>query len=330
VCAFTAPGGQAVKELVHLKPKSSKKEQRQLLLSLVAYRASRLKAILLRLDWPISSVTFAQIPARLEKELRLAREYWLQTILPYIAGRKLLGVELFVAQHAHDRLAVATRQAREWNSTNEGKLSPVPAEIVPDLSADQLTGQFRPPEPLFADESLKPEMLAMIAAPILAADKADCTPARAIRIAHELLSTAQDYVRTLPKRPDWESDFQVGFSTVTFDEVQISTKEGPGQLPLLPGVARKRAEITHSALRKAVRDYSDRNPLLLTEQDRNECLESNHIGVFTLCQMRWQRFKRFWEGQSTRRLKKPGKTARPKPAKGEDTKKRPLKHRRAR
>ena len=53
--------------------------------------------------------------AEIERELRLAKEYWLRTIYPHIKGRMLRDAEFFVAQDAHRRLQAAKKNAEDWN-----------------------------------------------------------------------------------------------------------------------------------------------------------------------------------------------------------------------
>ena len=62
-------------------------------------------------------------------DLRLTREYWLQTIQPYIVGRKLCGAELYIANFAHTWLRGMADGARRWNETEEGKKSPIPESM---------------------------------------------------------------------------------------------------------------------------------------------------------------------------------------------------------
>jgi hypothetical protein len=59
--------------------------------------------------------TITEQRAKVEQELRLAKEYWLRTVQPHIAGRILRGVEFFAAQHAHWLLQEAIKQAGDWN-----------------------------------------------------------------------------------------------------------------------------------------------------------------------------------------------------------------------
>src|SRR5208337_2624354 len=121
-------------------------------------------------------------------ELRLAKGYWLKTIQPFIAGRKLRGVEFYIAADAHRWLRMMAELATSWNKSEEGKTSPVPPETFPDWEKDE----FREPEELFADENLKPETLASIAAPLVEkTGRENMTAAEAVRRAHESLMAAE-------------------------------------------------------------------------------------------------------------------------------------------
>ena len=82
----------------------------------------------------INCACFTPNEERVEDILRLAREYWLRTIQPYIANRKLHDVELSVADDAHSRLLQAKRQAEDWNRSKEGQQSPVSAKALAELA----------------------------------------------------------------------------------------------------------------------------------------------------------------------------------------------------
>lgn len=195
-----------------------------------------------------------------EQELRLAKEYWLRTIQPRIAGRILRGVEFFVAQDAHYILQAAINKARDWNrlcaDKKDGAHLPVSVDV--DLSAENFRAP-EVPEMLFAD-NVKPEILAAIAAPLVKKN-AKLTPGEAIRNAHELLMTAKRYIGTLPEKKDesasWDSDFEKAFSPVTFTEILRSNGKDSGQLPLLPTVqpGRNEGRLSLAALKNAVKDF---------------------------------------------------------------------------
>lgn len=284
----------------------------------------------------------------IERELRLAKEYWLQTVQPRIAGRKLRDVELFVAKDAYLHLYGAQRRAEDWNCTQEGRLSPLDV----DLSGEK----FRKPEVSFADKDLKPQILAEIAAPLMNKSKSKLTPAEAVRLAHELLMAAERYIGTLPEKKQGTeslvSDIELAFSTVTFTEIEASNGKDSGQLPLLPPVQQGRNEgkLSLTALRKAVKDFFEQEkksrPQITEEQYNHEaeqdarlaqegklsrvetmsyqewqrrnqeavddCLQNNRILFQDLCMMRWERFKRLYDKQqlqaSTRKPSKPKKS----------------------
>jgi hypothetical protein len=288
----------------------------------------------------------------IERELRLAKEYWLQTVQPRIAGRKLRDVELFVAKDAYLHLYGAQRRAEDWNCTQEGRLSPLDV----DLSGEK----FRKPEVSFADKDLKPQILAEIAAPLMNKSKSKLTPAEAVRLAHELLMAAERYIGTLPEQKEGTeslvSDIELAFSTVTFTEIEASNGKDSGQLPLLPPVQQGRNEgkLSLTALRKAVKDFYEQeknNRPQITEEQFNhaaeqdarlaqegrlimigsgkrttyqewqrqpdeaitDCLQNNRLSWDTLCTMRWERFKRLYDKQQLQAsTRKP-----PKPKKSE-------------
>ncbi|MGB7748262.1 MAG: hypothetical protein WBN75_13350 [Verrucomicrobiia bacterium] len=214
--------------------------------------------------------------AEIERELRLAKEYWLRTVQPYIAGRKLRDIELFVAQDAYLLLMGAQRKAEDWNRIQKGRLS----RLDVDLSGEE----FRKPEVLFANENLKPEFLAEIAAPLMNKSEAKMTPAEAVRNAHELLMAAERYIGTLPKSlrgiEVLKADMGLAFSKVTFDEILRSNEKDSGQLPFLPTAQQKRNEgkLSLTALKKAVKVFYEKekkNRPQLTEEQYNRETEQN-------------------------------------------------------
>jgi hypothetical protein len=274
-----------------------------------------------------------KLRAEIEQELRLAKEYWLRTVQPHIAGRKLRGVEMFVAQDAYLLLSGAKQKAEEWNRTHQGYLLDI------DLSGDN----FREPEVLFAGENLKPEILAEIAAPLMNKSEAKMTPAEAVRNAHELLMAAERYIGTLPKDVSGEETFKaafdLAFSPVTFDDILRSNEKNSGKLPFLPTAQKGRnaGKLSLTALKNAVKDYFEKekkNHPQLTEEQYNrkaeqdakllqgryyvgkqmtyqewqsqpheaikDCMQNSHILLQTLCTMRWERFKKHWQDQQSR------------------------------
>ena len=124
---------------------------------------------------------------QIERELQLAKRYWLERIRPHIARRRLQGIELFVAVEAHSRLRKITGEAWAWNNTEAGKASPIPSEALPDFGKEE----FREPEELCADANLKPETLAVIAARLAGQSLSALTPDAAMPIAHEFLMAAE-------------------------------------------------------------------------------------------------------------------------------------------
>lgn len=226
--------------------------------------------------------------ARLSNELRLAQDYWLKTIEPYIIERKLRGTELYVAQHAFGNvLQQANRDAGNWNRWYAARFFPIP-------QVDWKDPRFLPPEPLYGDD-LKPEVLAAIAAPFAAKAPtpwASCfpqfvtkasglSPVEALSVAHDLLIAAERYIASLPKRPPTGTAeaierLNTTFTYVTFDEIIASNRKGPGCLPLLPPLQVKRkgktaSEITGTqtleAIRNAVSEELERERPRITETE---------------------------------------------------------------
>jgi hypothetical protein len=237
----------------------------------------------------------------IEKQLRVAKEYWLRTIHPYIADRKLRGVELFVATHAYNTvLRRACNEAEQWNYTEQGKLFPIPVDVILDLD----TGEFRAPEPLYAEDCPKPEMLASIAASLLP-QSADISPAEAILKADELVIAAERYISSLPHKPSSgtarsNEDLGLATSTITFDEIRESNKGGPGQLPLLPPVQARRnqGQVTLAAIRSELKRFSARHNW--SREKTQQSVVHNRILLQDLCQMRWERFQAFMDAQGRR------------------------------
>jgi hypothetical protein len=213
----------------------------------------------------------------LERSLRLAKEYWLRTVQPFIKDRPLRDAELYVATDAHCRLQTAQGKAKLWNATVEGKRCPLPADALVDFTKDE----FREPEELCRDENLKPETLAAIAAPMMQKRTAEWTPFAAIGVAHELLMAAGRYVNALPVQKRGTErlmdDFDKAFSAVTFEEIKTSNTRSSGKLPLLPPSGQKRKNISDQeqreeplsvpAIREAVKRYLDEHTPRLTQEE---------------------------------------------------------------
>jgi hypothetical protein len=256
-------------------------------------------------------------------ELRLAKDYWLKTIQPHIASRRLAGAELYIANNAYERLRHAAKQATEWNNTKDAERSPVPAEVFPEWEKDE----FREPK-LLSREKLEPGILAAIAASMMQKRTAELTSIEVIRVAHELLMDAERYVETLPEKKQGEEALRqlagIAFSPVTFAEIERSNRNNSGKLPLLQPVGRKRkgrkkgemAEkpLSLTAIKNAVkkflrkqceRDRKQSGTKQISyqewqnrEQGRFNDLLNNQIGVHDLCTLRWERFSDKSENQS--------------------------------
>ena len=307
------------------KPKQTKQQCRQALLSLLVQRVRRMER------------------ERIENDRRLSRRYWLETVQPYIEERKLWGVELHIAQHAYGLLRRAIEAADDWNRTVEGQLSPI---ILQDTLTDHMYLQSAPnhtdprfaePEPLYADD-LKSETLVSLAGLFLPRLKATASPVEAIRRAQNLLFAAERYVSSMPKRPApghyTEEAARTIFSQVTFGEIIASNQKDSGCLPLLPKLVKRQDKesgellpLSQDGLEKAVKKFKGRRVLHATEADYNrnlqqdnarrakrglppeqttfqrwqieqqaeigDCLENGRILFHELAAMRWERFKDF-------------------------------------
>lgn len=244
-----------------------KQQLRQRVVWLLNYHASRLHDLLSRLRLPVGSVAYAQIPDQLQRELRFATDYWLEWVQRHIAGRKLRGVELYVAEDAYLLLEKARDNAARWNDLPEGRPAPI---TLPDLA----DSAFRKPEPLYAEDFPPPETLATIAAPLLPKPETPLSAEDAVRRACALFSAAQQYRESLPHKPPpgqkWEADFHVALcSYVTVAEIHESNKANSGSLPLLPAlrVRRKGMEDPNQKDPKRITGAQTRQAILRTMLD---------------------------------------------------------------
>lgn len=218
----------------------------------------------------------AELGAQIEQEFRLVKDYWLQTVQPRIARRRLRDIELFVADSAYLLLIGTQRKAEEWNRKQKDRLS----RLDVDLSGEK----FRRPEILFADEKLKPEILAEIAAPLMNRSEVKTSPAEAVRGAHELLMAAERYIETLPELKRGieaiKRDMDLAFSKVTFAEILQSNEEESGQLKFLPTTQKGRnaGRLSLAALKTAVKNHLEKEGKKrpqLTEEQYNRQTEQN-------------------------------------------------------
>lgn len=271
----------------------------------------------------------AEPPAILE--FRLAKAYWL-AIQPYTAGRRLTGAEFFIAEHAWQRLQSTRADAIEWNNANAGTQDTVLAREFAELAHDL----FRKPEELTRDERLTPEILAAIAAPLTKKRPRGLTPEGAVRAACDLFWAAEKFLATLPERKKGNERivqcFTDAFSHVTFEQIQMSNQSDSGVMPLLPPVQRGRnkGELSLPAIKTAVENYLRNELLSLTKEEYEreqrqdnrlfnkrdaktyeewqsgenqriiECITNSRVPAKELCELRWQRFRAFWQHQQRR------------------------------
>jgi hypothetical protein len=198
---------------------------------------------------------------------------------------------------------------------DDGKQFPIQAEEFAALE------KFSNPEPFLIDKSLKPETLAVIAAPMIGKRLTKLLPSEAVRIAHDLLTAAQDYLDTSRKaQADRFAKHLFTRITVSFEEIEQSNKKESGQLPLLRPVQTRRnaGQLKLSAIKAAVRHFYETRTNFLpqeNEETKNDCLLNSRIPLPDLCEMRWKRFKNFWQKQQRRAARrKPPKKSPPKHA----------------
>ena len=211
-----------------------------------------------------------RIPNKPERELQLAKSYWREKIQPYIAGRKLQGAEFFVAAKAHTWLTMMAKLATHWNESEEGKKSPIPVQTFPEWGKEE----FNAPEEFCANENLKPEILAGIAASVMNKGETKLTPVDAIRNAHELFTAANQFINTMPpKQGTGTIDQVIGLfhKRITFEEIIQSNASG--NLPLLPPdqTEKHKGHLTMTGLRAAVKRFLEKyNPPLTEEEFNND------------------------------------------------------------
>lgn len=271
---------------------------------------------------------------RLESDrLADASSYWLQTVQPFIQGRKLRQPELAIAEHAYSLVSKADPEAAAWNMTEEGRLHP--AAVI-----DWTRPEYRRPEPISRD-GLKPELLASLAASMMPTSE---DPAANIQRAHDLLLAAESYISALPEAPAtgraMVTAMCVAFAWITFDEIlagnEMATKKPPSSLPFVPKVTKTHDKadpdtllaISADGLDKAVLQFfSCRHHPLTEQQFRHDQKQENRIrqqqglsvdtsqfndwettaqaalrewrdrkriSLHNLIQMRWSRFRDQW------------------------------------
>jgi hypothetical protein len=229
--------------------------------------------------------------------LRLAKLYWRRTIQPYIAGRRLRDAELYLAEVAYESLRRAAEKAVEWNNSEAGKLSPISAESLDEMHAEDL----RRPERLYAEANLKPESLAMIAGQFIKKQESDLSNAEAVQVAHELLFAAETYVNGLPK-PGLRMGEVFGWalSIINFDQVSASNRKDSGHVPLLLPVQQGRngGRLSLGAFKAALKKFMEEH-----RPDAgyaNDCVAYGQIRLGDLCKLRWERFRDWNEQQHVR------------------------------
>jgi len=127
-------------------------------------------------------------------------------------------------------------------------------------------------EEFCADESLKPEILAGIAATVMNKGEPKLTPADAVRSAHDLYVAAKQFIGTMPQKQGTGSINQIielHHERITFEEIMQSNASG--NLPLLPPDQTKKHNglLTMTGLRAAVKRFLEKYNPPLTEEEFN-------------------------------------------------------------
>jgi len=278
-----------------------------------------------------------------ENELYLAKNYWLNTIQPFILGRRLHGVEFFIAHNAYMQLCLMEKAFQ-----NQGAAMVTQDEMHPEGESPE----FLKPKEMYADENLNASILAQIAALLLKPNQIG-SPFDAVSKAHELLIAAEEYIDKLPKQKHGTGTLtqvlEQQFQTVSFDEILRSNETGSGRLPLLPPVQQKRNEgrLTKNALIIAIKRFLTKQQALKTRQRLNDydktwanlqkqfgqgnadplrpgnnttltfeewqkqnqdsisdCLSNERLSFVLLAELRYERFKAFFGKQQKQALKR--------------------------
>ncbi|MBM3840114.1 MAG: hypothetical protein FJ398_19540 [Verrucomicrobia bacterium] len=237
------------------------------------------------------------------RQLTLARRYWLETVHRFIAGRKLSGPELAVADHAWNRLRDAVWNAEEWNRilANGSPGTPIPDDEILNLEAPE----FARPDAA-SREGLEPGQLAALAAALMPKKYGKLSRDQAVREAHELLVSAERYISGLPKNAPsvFERSRPSAHGTVRISEIEESQESGG--LPLLYKLTKRTDKenramtipLSRDAIVKAVHDYLE--GMRLPKNDMDSHLKQGRVTVADLCALRWKRFRSQAEKQMNR------------------------------
>ena len=223
-----------------------------------------------------SSTAIQDEHEHLERELRLAKDYWQEKIYHHIKDRQLRSAEFYVASDAYSRLRRIQERAESWNRTEHGMRCPVSTELLADSK-----NEFCEPKGLCRDESLTPDVLAAIGASLMQKRREDLTAIAAIGVAHDLLLAAGRYIESLPEQKhgaDMELEsLDQAMRFITFSEIEASNRKSSGQLPLLPPTGQKQkgadeqtlAEnpLSLTAIKTAIMRYLEKKTINLTQKE---------------------------------------------------------------
>jgi hypothetical protein len=236
-----------------------------------------------------------------EANLRIANAYWLETVQPYIADKKL-GPELFyIAKIAYERLKKAKKEAEKF--TIAGPVKREKSDSDNTLEIDFRISKYKEPEMMIAD--MNSETLAAIAAQLVKGGKMELKPLEAIRSAYSLNFTAKMFLKSLPQTKGDAERLEcnlplVEISIANICESNESSRKPDGDMPLLPAVQkdRNKGKLSKYAIKTAFNKYFAKHKIPLPISINYELIELRHLS-----ELRWERFEEFWQKQKCRKTK---------------------------
>ncbi len=221
----------------------------------------------------------------LEKEFRTVLAYYKETVWRYVKDVALQGAQYDVARLAYGRLFQAHSKWRD-------------ASAFDKWTEADLESQFQP-RSLEQDEKLSAYQLAIVASSRLGTRKTK-SHLNAVEEAHQLVITAESYLRTLPRKRGTLIRMLEAWrlNSVTFPEIlESSGKEN--SFPLLPTVQKNRntGKLTPKALGQAVKRYGENSPTSKAIQQKiRQALKDKVISCNLLEEIRWHRFRQHFKG----------------------------------
>jgi hypothetical protein len=244
--------------------------------------------------------------AAFEEELRLTKNYWLESIWPYIEGRPVIvWSEYLLVHESHWRLGDAVKKAAQWNES----LGPdtVHSPITIDVNWAKNFRAPTVPATSYA-ENMAPESLAATAALLIKSNINDASPAEAIRKAHELIMAAELYIGTLPPKPHFEPvlhfpNLQMSLIRIHFKTIAASSQNSVPWLPSLQAKSKEKRKakttkprldaspLSLNGVKAAVERFLKSHGMNADEASKHDYVINSHISLEDLSLMRWERFK---------------------------------------